>query len=99
MARFDKLLALYAELALTMARMVELGRARRWATLPALDAHCTDLVTELRGMDARGLTPLERTRLHALGARIRADQLELKRLVQPQFIRLTHRIAELQQAS
>jgi hypothetical protein len=35
----------------------------------------------------------------ALGARIRADQHELKRLVQPQFIRLTHRIAELQQAS
>jgi flagellar protein FliT len=99
MARFDKLLALYAELASTVARMVELGRARRWAALPALDARCTDLVTELRGIDARGLNPLQCSRVMALGARIRADQHELKRLVQPQFIRLTHRIAELQQAS
>ena len=99
MARLDKLPALYAELASTVARMVHLARARRWEALPALDAHCTDLVAELRGLDARGLSPTECARLLALTGRIRADQHELKRLVQPQFLRLTHRIAHLQQAS
>jgi hypothetical protein len=98
-ARHDKLPALYAELASTVARMVQLARAHRWEALPELDAHCTDLVTELRGMDARSLSAPECSRVLALTSRIRADQQVLKRLVQPQFIRLTHRIAQLQQAS
>lgn len=99
MARLHKLPALYAELAATVARMVRLARARRWEALPALDAHCTDLVAKLRGLDARGLSAVESSRVLALTGRIRADQHELRRLLQPQFIRLTHRVSQLQQAS
>jgi hypothetical protein len=99
MASLDEVLACYGELAGTVARMVELARARRWDALPGLDAHCSSLVGRLREMDGDELSGIERSRLAALASRIRSDQEALSSLVRPQFVHLAQRMAELQRAS
>lgn len=99
MTSLDDVLACYGELAGTVARMVELARARRWDALPGLDAHCSSLVGRLREMDGDELSGIERSRLAALASRIRADQEALSALVRPQFVHLVQRMAELQRAS
>ena len=99
MASLDEVLACYGELAGTVARMVELARARRWDALPGLDAHCSSLVGRLREMDGDELSGIERSRVAALARRIRSDQQALSSLVRPQFVHLVQRMAELQRAS
>lgn len=99
MSGLNEVLACYGELAGTVARMVELARDRRWDALPGLDAHCSNLVGQMREMDGRGLTAIERSRLAALASRIRSDQESLTALVRPQFVHLVQRMAELQRAS
>ncbi len=94
----EEALACYAELVATVRRMVELARERRWEALPALDAHCTGVVDQLKHLDAGELDAPARSQLAALAGRIRADQDELERLVRPQFLHLVQRMAELQQA-
>ena len=86
----DEALACLAELAATVARMVQLARERRWQALPALDAHCAGLVERLRALDD---ADLDATELLALAGRIRADQDELTRLLRPQFLHLARRMA------
>jgi hypothetical protein len=92
----DEARACLAELAATVARMVQLARERRWQSLPALDAHCAGLAERLRVLD--GGDPDEsgtaaRAELLALTGRIRADQEELTRLLRPQFLHLARRMA------
>ena len=99
MTSLDDVLACYGELAGTVARMVELARARRWDALPGLDAHCSSLVDRLREMDGDEFSGSERSRLAALASRIRSDQQALSSLVRPQFVHLVQRMAELQRAS
>ena len=99
MTSLDDVLACYGELAGTVARMVELARARRWDALPGLDAHCSSLVGRLREMDGDELSGIERLRLAVLASRIRSDQEALSSLVRPQFVHLVQRMAELQRAS
>lgn len=91
-----ELLQCYTELAVTVTRMVELARARDWAPLPALDTRCSAIVERLRGMSPPELATFDRARAGALLERIRIDQDELAALVQPQLLRLMHRIDELQ---
>jgi hypothetical protein len=95
----DAILACYAELAGTLARMLELARERRWDPLPGLDAHCCGLFARLRGMDPDSLSALDEAHLMTLASRIRADQDELRDLVQPQFQHLVRRMARLHHAS
>ena len=96
MASLDEVLACYGELAGTVARMVELARARRWDALPGLDAHCSSLVGRLREMDGDELSGIERSRLAALASRIRCDQELLNQLVRPQFVELVEGLREAQ---
>jgi flagellar protein FliT len=95
----DDILACYAELAGTLARMVELARERRWEPLPGLDAHCSQMFERLRGLDLEQLCALDRARVLSLASRIRADQDDLRALVRPQFQHLVRRMAQLQHAS
>lgn len=99
MAGLGGVLACYGELARTVARMVELARARRWDALSGLDAHCSSLFGRLRDMDAEDLSGSERSRLAALAGRIRSDQEALSSLVRPQFVQLVQRMTELQRVS
>jgi hypothetical protein len=88
-------LALYGQLAGTVARMVELARALQWAQLPRLDAHCTDLFVQLRDAQVpAGLSGAQRERLDALSVRIRDDQQALHALLRPQFDALRRRLVE-----
>jgi flagellar protein FliT len=92
----DEALACLAELAATVARMVQLARERRWQALPALDAHCAGLVERLRALDDEDVEATGtsgRAELLALAGRIRADQDELTRLLRPQFLHLARRMA------
>jgi len=90
-------LAFYAQLASTVARMLELARALRWSQLPGLDARCTELFVQLREADlpAAGLCAPDRARVAALTLRIREDQQALAALVRPQFDHLVRRMAEM----
>ena len=91
-----EILARYDELAGTVARMLELARARDWQPLPALDARCQRLYEQLRALDPGGLSILDTARILSLASRIRADQDELSTLVRPQFVQLARRLADLQ---
>jgi hypothetical protein len=99
MEEFQEVLACYAELALVLARMVELARERQWEPLPRLDARCTSLYQRLKGMQPEPASTLDRARVLSLASRIRADQDELSALVRPQFQHLVRRMAQLQHAS
>ncbi len=97
MTSATEILRCYTELAATVARMLELARAKDWAPLPALDTQCNAIVERLRAVPApRAMSSVERTWARALIARIRADQDELAALVQPQLVHLMRRIDELQ---
>ena len=91
------LLAGYRQLAATLARMVELARAKQWQQLPALDARCTTLFDQLQDMPSHEPSAAERARILALAGRIRADQDELTGLVRPQFERLMRTVEGQQQ--
>ena len=99
MSRANEVLACYGELAVTVTRMLELARSRRWDALPALDARCAGLFEELRTMEPPALSPLERSRVTALSDRIDADRVALDALVRPQFTRLAAHARELLRAS
>jgi hypothetical protein len=85
----------YGRLAALLARMVDLARQREWALLPALDAECDELVARLHAVDEAALSTLERARIVVLAHRIRGNQQELQRLVQPHFLHLMRKIHAL----
>jgi flagellar protein FliT len=85
-------LALYEELAGTLAHLVALARDRQWQHLPALDARCCALAAQLRAAEPQRLPPDELTRVIFLASRIRGDQEALATLVQPQFLQLISRL-------
>lgn len=95
----DPVLACYAELAETVARMTGLAREGRWQDLPALDGRCGDVVERLRALYAAGTASAEPARVAAIAGSVRAAQDELQRLLQPQFLHLARRIAELNASS
>lgn len=88
MSSLSEILASYRQLAATLARMVELARARQWEHLAALDAQCTSLADQLQRIDLDHLSPAGRARVGALASRIRADQAHLTDLLRPQFVHL-----------
>lgn len=85
-------LAGFERLADTLARMVELARAKQWQELPALDAQCAFLFVQLRAHPSRTLSPGERARVAALVERVQADQETLARLVRPQLLGLARNL-------
>jgi flagellar protein FliT len=91
------ILAFHAQLAATLARMLELARELRWSQLPVLDARCADLFVQLREADvpAGCFSGPERERLEALTRKIREDQRALQGLLAPQFQQLARRMAEI----
>ncbi|GAC1603759.1 MAG: hypothetical protein NVS3B2_08540 [Ramlibacter sp.] len=87
--------ACHLELAATLAQMLELARARRWAQLPAFDLQCVAIVGRLRELDAGELSMTQQERVRTLADRIRRGQEELRTLVRPQFVQLMRRVGEL----
>jgi flagellar protein FliT len=96
MASLDDVLARYADLAGTVAQMVDLARERQWGPLPVLDAHCAAIVEQLRAMELEDLSTPQRAHVLSLASRIRADQDALASMMRPQFVHLVRRMAELQ---
>lgn len=95
MAGLSDILGCQRQLASTLARMLDLARARQWAQLPALDARCTAIVGRLQGMEADDARVPESAPVLALARRIRDGQDDLTRMVRPQFVDLMRRIDQL----
>ncbi len=87
----------YAQLASTVSRMAVLARARQWGQLPELEDQCDSVVDELKHIEPLDLVDLldspQRQAVQHLLIRIREDQEEMRRLIQPQLDRL---MADLQ---
>lgn len=94
----NDVIALYARLAATVKRMLELAKAKQWSALPDLDAQCTAVVNQLRDFEPqmRELDSIDRARARSMIADIQAEQAELSTLIKPQFARLMRTIDTLQ---
>ncbi len=97
MASASEVVHCYCQLASTLARMLELARARQWESLPRLDGECTSIVNRLRAIEPHErLEPLQAAQVQDLLGRIQADQADLSGLVRPQLMRLAQKLERLQ---
>lgn len=95
----DAVLACYAELAETLGRMTVLARGREWQSLPALDARCSGIFEKLWALHEQGIASPDPIRVADLARRVRTDQVELQRLLAPQFRHMARRIGQARQPS
>jgi hypothetical protein len=95
----DAVLACYAELAETLGRMTVLARGREWQSLPSLDARCSGIFERLWALHEQGIASPDPDRVAALARRVRTDQVELQRLLAPQFRHMARRIGQARQPS
>ena len=86
----------YEQLAVHIAQMLVLARAKEWGELPELEARCSALVERLRAIEPlEMLDAIQIERVLGLLDRIRADQAEVSGLIKPQLDDLIGRMGTL----
>lgn len=97
MAASSEVVHCYGQLASTMSLMAQLARAKEWERLPELEAQCAIVVEQLQRIaPSPMLDPMQLAQAHRLLTSIRADQDQVRSLVEPQLKRLVSTMGHLQ---